>query len=51
MDPPHPLGHSKTSFTYDTYVHPMSAEKDRAADLMGTFATKKPIPGNLPGNL
>jgi integrase len=47
----HILGHSKTSFTYDTYVHPMSAEKDRAADLMGAFATKKPIPGNLPGNL
>ena len=29
------LGHSKTSFTYDTYVHPLEAQKRSAADLLG----------------
>lgn len=29
------LGHSKTSFTYDTYVHPLETQKRSAADLLG----------------
>jgi integrase len=32
------LGHSNTSFTYDTYVHPLEQRKRDLADLMGDFA-------------
>lgn len=31
------LGHSKTSFTYDTYVHPMADKKRSAAEQLGAL--------------
>ncbi|WP_172582223.1 tyrosine-type recombinase/integrase [Subtercola boreus] len=31
------LGHSKTSFTYDTYVHPMEDTKRATSDRLGAF--------------
>jgi integrase len=31
------LGHSKTSFTYDTYVHPLKDKKRQAAKMLGNM--------------
>ena len=40
--------HGEMTCTYDTYVHPMQSEKQRAATLMGNFATGSPAPFPAP---
>lgn len=41
------LGHAKTSFTYDTYVHPMQEAKRSAANMLGSAFARK-VPDKVP---
>lgn len=38
------LGHKKTSFTYDTYVHPLEDDKRRTTDILGALYAAEELP-------